>query len=133
MKEINLWFKRKNKNTIEGRTTNYWIKVRRKAKHGYFDVLIGKKGEKAHIHYGLNPDYTYRFLEDRGKVKRVKREKIDQKGKNTLIDEQTFNKKGEPSLIVKIRFNSQIKNGQIHTYIEGIALLEKGYKILCKK
>ena len=124
-KKINLWLKRKNQNTIEGRTENYWIKIRRTK--GYFDVLIGKKGEKAHIHYGLKPDYTYQFLEDRGKVKRVTQEKIKSEQERELIEKRVFNQKGEPQLIVQFRFNSRLENGNIHTYITGITLSERKY------
>ena len=124
-KNVNIWLKKTNKNVINGRTKNYWIKIRRKSDKGYFDILIGKKGEQAHIHYGLKPDCGYKFLEDRGKVKRVIREKINKSQEKKLIDERVFNQKGEPQLIVKFRLHSRIKEGQVYTYIEGITLSER--------
>jgi len=124
-KEINIYLKKTKKNIIKGRTKNYWITIRRKAGEGYFDVLIGKKGEDSHIHYGLYGNYTYKFLEDRGKVKRVTRERIKKNKEKELIDERVFSKKGEPQLIVKFRFNSRMKEGEIYTYIVGITLSER--------
>ena len=121
-KDLNLWLKKKV-NSIEGRTTNYWIKIRRKS--GYFDILIGKQGEDPHIHYGLNPDHTYKFLQHRGKVKGVKTEILKQDGNRELVDERIFSKLGEPQLVVKIRLNMKMKEGKIYTYIEGITLSEK--------
>ena len=121
----NLWIRRVKKSLIEGRTTNYWIKIRRKATH--FDVLIGKKGEKAHIHFGLNPDHTYKFIADRGKVKGTKSEILKQDGSRELIAEKIFNKKGEPQLILKITLKLQMKEGQLHTYIDHVQLSERRF------
>lgn len=115
------------KNKIEGKTANYWINLRRDK--GYFDVLVGKKGKEPHIHFGINPDFSYKFIEPRGKAKRIIREKIKPDGNKELIYEKDFGVKGEPRFIVQFRFNSHIKDGNLHTYLEGLKLMEKKIKI----
>ena len=128
---VDLWIKRKSKNTIEGRTKHYWIKVRRKK--GYFDILIGKKGEEPHIHDALYPNYEHKFLADRGKLKSVRREVIKKNKEAEIIEERTFGNRGEPRLIVKFRFNSRDKEGLLSTYLRGITLTEKRMILVTSK
>ena len=54
--------------------------------HRFCDVLIGKKGEEAHIHFGLNTDTSHKFVQDRGKVKNIIRERIMLNGEKVLIE-----------------------------------------------
>ena len=121
----NLYLKRK-KNNIEGRTENYWIKLRRD--RGYFDVLIGKRGEEPHIHFGINPDFSHKFVEPRGKAKKVTQEVTKPNGNKELVYEQNFGIEGEAQFIVKFRFNSYIKDENLHIYLEGLRLMERKRK-----
>ena len=82
------WLKVSNINKIEGRTKNFWIKI--KNKKTYYDILIGKKGKEAHIHYGINPDLTITFLEDRKGVQNIRHELIEQNGDMILMEDKTF-------------------------------------------
>jgi len=82
------WLKVRNINKIEGRTKNFWVKI--KNKKTYYDVLIGKKDKKAHIHYGINPDFTITFLEDRKGVQNIKHELIKPDGEIISMEDKTF-------------------------------------------
>ncbi|MBU0907177.1 MAG: hypothetical protein KKD18_01400 [Nanoarchaeota archaeon] len=116
---------KRSQNKIEGRTKNYWIKLRRDK--DYFDVLAGKRGKEPHIHFGINPDFSYKFIEPRGKAKKITRERTKQDRKKELVYEREFGIKGEPQFIVQFRFNSHIKDGNLHTYLEGLKLIEKRF------
>jgi hypothetical protein len=122
-----IYLKRVNKNVVRGRTKNYWIEVRKKK--DYFDVLIGEKGEKAHIHFGINPDTTTKFIEDRGKIMRMRKEKIGLDGGKVLLNEQKFFNK-EPNLPANllISFDYKIKKigkNKIYTAFEKITISER--------
>ena len=82
------WLKVRNINKIEGRTKNFWVKI--KNKKTYCDVLIGKKGREARIHYGINPDLTITFLEDRKGVQNIKHELIKPGGETIVMEDKTF-------------------------------------------
>lgn len=82
------WLKVRNINKIEGRTKNFWVNI--KNKKTYYDILIGRKGKEAHIHYGINPDLTIHFLEDRKGVQNIKHELIKPDGKVILMEDKTF-------------------------------------------
>lgn len=84
----NTWLKVRNINWPEGRTKNFWVKI--KNKKTYYDVLIGKKGKEAHIHYGINPDLTITFLEDRKGVQNIKHELIKPEGEIITMEDKTF-------------------------------------------
>ena len=118
----------KKKNKIEGRTKHYWIKLRREK--GYFDVLIGKRGKEPHIHFGINPDFSHKFIKPRGKAKRLIQEVTKSDGSKKLVYEKDFGIKGDPQFIVKFRFNTRIKGGNLYTYLEGLKLMERRKKKL---
>ena len=82
------WLKVRNINLIKGRTPNFWVEIRNKKI--YYDVLIGKKGKEAHIHYGINPDFTLTFLEDRDMVKKIKQELIKSDGEVISVEDKIF-------------------------------------------
>ncbi len=82
------WLKVRNINKIEGRTKNFWVKINNKGI--YYDVLIGRKCKEAHIHYGINPDLTITFLEDRKGIQNIKHELIDQNGEVKVMEDKTF-------------------------------------------
>ncbi|MBI5803211.1 hypothetical protein HY448_00815 [Candidatus Pacearchaeota archaeon] len=84
----NTWLKVRNINKIEGRTKNFWVKIKNKKTH--YDVLIGKKGKEAHIHYGINPNLTITFLEDRKGVQNIKHELIKPDGEAISMEDKTF-------------------------------------------
>ena len=64
------------------------MKIRNKKT--YYDILIGKKGKEAHIHYGINPDLTITFLEDRKGVQNIKHELIKPEGEIITMEDKTF-------------------------------------------
>ena len=82
------WLKVRNINKIEGRTKNFWVKI--KNKKTYYDVLIGKKDKEAHIHYGINSDLTITFLEDRKGVQNIRHELIKPDGEVIEMEDKTF-------------------------------------------
>ena len=55
-----------------------------------FNWRFGKKDKSPHIHYGINPDLTITFLEDRNMVRNIKREAIKSDGKIIVIENKTF-------------------------------------------
>jgi len=118
-----VWLGRTKKNVVEGRTENYWIKV--KKKNGFVDVLIGKKGEEAHIHFGLNPDTSHKFIQDRGKVKNIRRDRIMLNGEKVLIDELKFSDK-ESDFIIDFNYRlTKIDEKSYKSDIEKIIITER--------
>lgn len=69
-------------------TPNSWAKVRimkdpRKGDY-YIDVLMGSKGDKKpHVHFGINGDQSYRFLEPRGSLHTLNRKAVGSDGFNS--------------------------------------------------
>lgn len=82
------WLKVSNINLIKGRTKNFWVEIRNKKT--YYDILIGKKGKKAHIHYGINPDFTLTFLQDRNMVQNIRQKLITEKGEVIEVEDKIF-------------------------------------------
>ena len=122
-RKAEIWLERVKKSVVEGRTKNFWIKVKRKK--DFFDVLIGKKNGKPHVHFGINPDASTKFIQDRGKVRTIKREHISLDGKKVLLEEQKFfDEEAELSVSFDYKIRKIVKNG-FYTSIEKITISER--------
>jgi hypothetical protein len=120
IKEDN-WLKVHNNSKIEGRSKNFWMEIKNKGT--YYDVLIGRKDKKEHIHYGINPDLTITFLEDRTGVQNIRHELIHQNGEVKVMEDKTFpNMSKEMNLSYKRICRSDGKN--VYLYLTEIKLTE---------
>lgn len=91
-------------------TLNAWTKVRivkDKKREGYYvDVLMGSKGNKPHVHMGINGDGSYRFILPRNSLNSISQRAED--SNLGLIGDETINitpEKGPNSFTFKIIVN----------------------------
>jgi hypothetical protein len=79
-------------------TEHAWLelKIKKDSRRGdfYIDGLMGSKGKKAHVHFGLNADQSYRFLLPRGSLHTFGRRAVDSK-RGVLEDSVLWFKPGE--------------------------------------
>lgn len=62
------WIDPDTKEEVRCPDNEYWAKLRVKEEdeEQYIDILMGKRGEKSHMHMGINLNQTLEFNEERG-------------------------------------------------------------------
>jgi len=119
------------------KSENFWVQIQIKIdnKHGeYLDILMGKKGRKAHIHQGIKADETILFFEHRNLVNSVKRKMENIETGEVIEKSKIFIKPDENLEMARLKLVKRHDPKTQTIYLEEIHLIEiKKKNIIIKK